>query len=63
MQVTLAVRQPFNPALRGYQPVYRRNEVNHCPGCSRTGWYVGRITAECAFCKTAIPLEDSQRSE
>lgn len=48
-----------NPSARGYHVVYRENEVNHCPGCSRTHWYVGRTMAECAFCETALPLESS----
>ena len=49
-----------DPATRGYHVVYREREVNHCPGCSRTHWYVGRTMAECAFCGTALPLEASK---
>jgi hypothetical protein len=45
-----------NPAKRGYSPVYRQHETNYCPGCGRSHWYVGRISAECCFCATAIPL-------
>jgi hypothetical protein len=45
-----------DPARRGYCVVYRESEVNHCPGCGRTHWYVGRVTAECGFCGTALPL-------
>lgn len=41
---------------RGFLPTYRSNSVNHCPGCGRSHWLVGRISAECAFCQTAIPL-------
>jgi hypothetical protein len=51
----------FNPAARGYHAVYRENEVNHCPGCGRTHWYVGRTLAECGFCATALPLSESFR--
>jgi hypothetical protein len=51
----------FDPARRGYHAVYRENEVNHCPGCGRTHWYVGRILAECGFCQTALPLSESFR--
>lgn len=40
----------------GYRMHYREGEVNHCPGCSQTQWIVGRLTAECAFCATAIPV-------
>jgi hypothetical protein len=49
----------FDPAKRGYHAVYRVNQVNHCPGCGRTHWYVGRTLAECGFCATALPLADS----
>jgi tRNA(Ile2) C34 agmatinyltransferase TiaS len=38
---------------------YHIGETNHCPGCGRSQWSVGRITAECAFCSTALPLADS----
>ena len=50
---------PHNPAARGYQPIYRMGEVNHCPACGRTHWYVGRLSAECGFCATALPLQDT----
>jgi hypothetical protein len=46
-------------AQRGYHIVYRDAETNHCPGCGRAHWYVGRIMAECAFCGTALPLENA----
>ncbi len=47
-------------AQRGYHIVYRDHETNHCPGCGRSHWHIGRIMAECAFCGTALPLEGSQ---
>ena len=43
----------------GYSPTYWAGEVNHCPGCGRSQWIIGRITAECAFCATALPLENA----
>lgn len=46
-------------AHRGYHVVYRMNEVNHCPGCGRSHWLLGRTMAECAFCTTALPYEDT----
>jgi len=52
-------REYFNPALRGYHAVYRENAVNHCPGCGRTHWLIGRLLAECGFCGTALPLSES----
>jgi len=51
----------FDPSRRGYHAVYRDNEVNRCPGCGRTHWYVGRSLAECGFCATALPLRESFR--
>jgi hypothetical protein len=48
-----------DPAGRGYCVMYRENQVNHCPGCGRTHWYVGRISAECGFCSTALPLAEA----
>lgn len=54
-------RDGFDPATRGYHAVYRENQVNHCPGCGRTHWHLGRVLAECAFCSTALPLSESYR--
>jgi hypothetical protein len=50
------MRSPFE---RGYHAVYREHEVNHCPGCGRTHWLIGRVSAECAFCATALPLAEA----
>jgi len=49
-------RAAYNPRARGYHAVYHPGEVNHCPGCGRTHWMIGRVSAECAFCTTALPL-------
>jgi len=43
-------------AISGYRVAYRPLEANHCPGCGKTHWIIGRTTAECAFCATALPL-------
>ena len=45
-------------AMRGYHVAYRGNEVNHCPGCGRSHWHIGRVSAECGFCGTALPLTE-----
>jgi hypothetical protein len=50
-------------AKRGHHIVYRANEPNHCPGCGRSQWYVGRVSAECSFCGTAVPLAEASRQE
>lgn len=52
-------RNYFNPSARGYHAVYHDGEVNHCPGCGRTHWLIGRVSAECAFCSTALPLKEA----
>ncbi len=49
---TLAARL----ATRAYHPVYRPGEVNRCPGCGQSQWWVGRSTAECAFCAAVVPI-------
>lgn len=41
---------------RGYLVLFRPDEQNHCPGCGHSQWYVGRISAECSICGTALPL-------
>jgi hypothetical protein len=49
-------------SARGHHVVYRANESNRCPGCGRAQWYVGRITAECGFCGTAVALAEAKWS-
>lgn len=41
---------------RGYSLSYRAGETNHCPGCGKRHWIIGRLMAECAFCGTALAL-------
>lgn len=48
---------------RGHHIVYRTNADNHCPGCGRSQWYVGRISAECGFCGTAVPLAEARHDD
>jgi len=59
MLSSIESRRPFNPNARGYHAVYHDGEVNHCPGCGRTHWIIGRLSAECAFCSTALPLKEA----
>ncbi|HUQ13507.1 MAG TPA: hypothetical protein VM055_04450 [Novosphingobium sp.] len=47
-------------SARGYQVLFHIDETNHCPGCGRSQWLVGRVTAECVFCSTALPLAESE---
>lgn len=52
-------RHAFNLMARGYQVLFRADQTNHCPGCNGTNWYVGRVTAECGRCGTALPLAEA----
>lgn len=56
----LAAGQAFvrRIAQRGFMPLYRTGDVNHCPGCGGKSWHIGRMSAECGACGTAIPLAD-----
>lgn len=56
-------RRPVVIEGRGYGAVYRHGEPNHCPGCGRSRWLVGRSSAECAFCSTALPFNNSPAGE
>ena len=51
-----------DPARRGFQILYHSGEVNRCPACGRTHWYVGRLSAECGFCGTALALAETART-
>lgn len=53
------LKMRHDPKGRGYHAVYREQEVNHCPGCGRVQWIVGRFSAECAYCSTALPLAEA----
>jgi hypothetical protein len=55
-----AGRSGLDLSSRGYQVLFRANECNRCPGCGRAQWYVGRVTAECVFCGTALPLAEAR---
>ncbi len=48
--------------MNGYRPLYNGSSTP-CPGCGRTHWYVGRLSAQCAFCSTSIDLPQVQRVE
>lgn len=54
--------EPIPEALarRGHHIIYRANEDNHCPGCGRCNWFIGRVSAECGFCGCAVPLAEAR---
>ncbi len=47
---------PSAGVATGYVLTYRPGYTNFCPGCGQAQWHVGRHTAECAFCTTALPI-------
>jgi hypothetical protein len=49
----------LNLSARGYQVLFWRDAVNHCPGCGHSQWHVGRVTAECGYCGTALSLAEA----
>jgi hypothetical protein len=56
---TAAKSYSHDPKLRGYHAVYRETEKNFCPGCGRSHWWLGRFSAECGYCGTALPLTEA----
>jgi hypothetical protein len=53
------LQSPINLGRTGFRPMFRLDDVNPCPGCGKSNWYVGRTTAECAFCGSALPLAEA----
>jgi hypothetical protein len=47
-------------AIVGYPFAYQAGAANFCPRCGGSQWYIGRITAECAYCGTALPLDPAE---
>ena len=47
---------------RGFMPLYYAGESNHCPGCGGMHWHIGRVSAECARCETALPIAMAGRA-
>jgi len=44
------------PRRGGFVVGFHPDTVNYCPACSRSHWLVGRLSAQCAFCDTALPI-------
>lgn len=58
LEAARASRAPLATAeQRGYHVMFHSGQKNICPGCGYSHWYVGRMTAECAFCTTALPIK------
>lgn len=46
--------KPAPVGRHGFRPLYRSD--SRCPCCDQANWFVGRVSAECARCGTALPL-------
>lgn len=56
MRIATGAAQPIDPVHWGYKIMYHPGEPNRCPGCGHSNWHVGRVTAQCGFCGTALAL-------
>lgn len=56
MRSTTTLAERIVPMAMGYRMLYHPGDVNRCPGCGHSHWHVGRSSAQCAFCQTALPL-------
>lgn len=54
------MRDP-TPIRRNYALAYHPGD--RCPGCGHSNWLVGRVTAQCGFCGTALVLASHPRAE
>lgn len=46
---------PVDPMTRSILH-YRPGQAMACPECGHSQWHVGRHSAECAWCATALPI-------
>ncbi len=47
---------PPAPIGAGWSAAYHPGRVNSCPECGQSQWLVGRHSAQCALCATAVPF-------
>jgi len=47
----------------GFRFGYRFGVTNYCPGCGQSQWHIGRSSAQCAFCATAMPFVGQREHE
>lgn len=58
----IPLRPPYDASRRGYHIEYRGDGTDRCPGCGRQHFHIGRMSAECAFCQTAMSISGSTSS-
>src|SRR4051812_30783169 len=51
------------PAKRGHPNFFRAKFPKQLSRGGRSQWYIGRVSAECGFCATAVPLAEAQWQE
>ena len=61
-QLTARDRFALDLSDRGYHVLFHRDEANRCAGCGNSRWLVGRVTAECVSCGTALPLGEGDHA-
>lgn len=49
-------------ASQGIRVFYHDGHTNFCPSCTRTAWYVGTNSAECANCSMVLEKPSSSFS-
>ncbi len=60
----LHVRRPRQrQVLRPIMPGLLWHSGCHCPGCGQRQWHVGRVTAECAACETALIIANDSEPQ
>lgn len=58
VEISRARLRAMMSGRRSFGDVYPLNtsEVPRCPGCFGQNWWIGRRSAECAFCSSALQL-------
>ena len=51
----------MRPAVASLLFAQTYREGDRCPGCTHRNWHIGRVTAECAICGTALVLDGERR--
>ncbi len=54
----MTARASFARPTRAIAPGLLWHSGCHCPGCGQQQWNVGRVTAECATCATALIIAE-----
>ena len=47
---------PWAKPNGAFVPTYWMGRHNSCPACTRSNWWIGRLSAECGFCGATLPI-------